>query len=130
MTRRQFLTDQARALLIDRVVAVYDEMIKARDSIARITAAHKLIALAVALLNEKEVSLTPDLAYDWIEILELVGITRDKLPTFSTIKELLSWRFHDSDEVDKFVKALYLLVPLFREAALISAAAASLDKLH
>jgi hypothetical protein len=63
-------------------------------------------------------------------VLELVGITRDKLPTFSSIKELLSWRFHDSDEVDKFVKTLYLLVPLFREAALISAAAVSLDKLH
>ncbi|MFZ8808811.1 MAG: hypothetical protein ACO2PN_12010 [Pyrobaculum sp.] len=130
MTRRQFLTDQARALLIDRVVAVYDEMIKARDSILRITAAHKLIALAVALLSEREVALTPDLAYDWIEVLELIGITRDKLPTFSSIRELLAWRFHDSDEVDKFVKALYLLVPLFREAALISAAAVSLDKLH
>jgi hypothetical protein len=130
MSRRQFLTDQARALLIDRVVAVYDEMIKARDSIARITASHKLIALAVALLSEKEVTLTPDLAYDWIEILELTGIARDKLPSFSSIRELLAWRFHDSDEVDKFVKALYLLVPLFREAALISAAAASLDKLH
>jgi hypothetical protein len=129
MSRRQFLTDQARALLIDRVVAVYDEMIKARDSVSRITAAHKLIALAVALLADKDVALTPDLAYDWIEILELVGVTRDKLPTFSSIKELLAWRFHDS-EVDKFVKALYLLVPLFREAALISAAAASLDKLH
>ena len=130
MTRRQFLTDQARALLIDRVVAVYDEMIKARDSISRITATHKLIALAVALLADRDATLTPDLAYDWIEVLELVGVTRDKLPTFSNIKELLSWRFHDSDEVDKFVKALYLLVPLFREAALISAAAVSLDKLH
>jgi len=130
MSRRQFLTDQARALLIDRVVAVYDEMIKARDSIARITAAHKLIALAVALLGERDAALMPDLAYDWIEVLELVGITRDKLPTFSSIKELLAWRFHDSDEVDKFVKALYLLVPLFREAALISTAATSLDKLH
>jgi len=130
MTRRQFLTDHARALLIDRVVAVYDEMIKARDSISRITAAHKLIALAVALLSGREATFTPDLAYDWVEVLELVGVTRDKLPTFSNIKELLAWRFHDSDEVDKFVKALYLLVPLFREAALISAAAASLDKLH
>ncbi len=130
MSRRQFLTDQARALLIDRVVAVYDEMIKARDSLSRVTAAHKLIALAVALLSEREAVLTPDLAYDWIEILELVGVTRDKLPTFSSIKELLAWRFHDSDEVDKFVKALYLLVPLFKEAALISAAASSLDKLH
>ena len=130
MTRRQYLTDQARALLIDRVVAVYDEMVKARDSISRIAAAHKLIALAVTLLSDREVSLTPDLVYDWIEILELVGITRDKLPTFNNVKELLSWRFHDSDEVDKFVKTLYLLVPLFREAALISAAAVSLDKLH
>jgi len=81
-------------------------------------------------LNEREVVFTPDLVYDWIEILELVGVTRDKLPTFNNIKELLSWRFHDSDEVDKFIKALYLLVPLFREAALISAAAVSLDKLH
>jgi len=130
MTRRQFLTDQARALLIDRVVAVYDELIKARDSVSRIAAAHKLIALAVALLNEREVVFTPDLAYDWIEMLELIGVTRDKLPTFNNIKELLSWRFHDSDEVDKFIKALYLLVPLFRETALISAAAVSLDKLH
>ena len=130
MTRRQYLTDQARALLIDRVVAVYDEMIKARDSISRVTAAHKLIALAVALLSEKDVALTPDLAYDWIEILELVGVARDRLPTFNNVKELLSWRFHDSDEVDKFIKALYLLVPLFRETALISAAAVSLDKLH
>ncbi|MFZ8808079.1 MAG: hypothetical protein ACO2PN_08225 [Pyrobaculum sp.] len=130
MTRRQFLTDQARVLLIDRVVAVYDEMIKARDSVTRIAAAHKLIALAVALLSEREATFTPDLAYDWIEILELIGVTRDKLPTFANVKELLSWRFHDSDEVDKFVKALYLLVPLFREAALISAAAVSLDKLH
>ncbi len=84
----------------------------------------------MALLSEREAVLTPDLAYDWIEILELVGVTRDKLPTFSSIKELLAWRFHDSDEVDKFVKALYLLVPLFKEAALISAAASSLDKLH
>jgi len=50
MSRRQFLTDQARALLIDRVVAVYDEMIKARDSVSRLAAAHKLIALAIALL--------------------------------------------------------------------------------
>jgi len=130
MSRRQFLTDQARALLIDRVVAVYDEMIKARDSISRVTAAHKLIALAVALLNEREAVLAPDLAYDWIEILELAGVTRDKLPSFSSIKELLAWRFHDSDEVDKFIKALYLLVPLFKEAALISAAASSLDKIH
>ena len=130
MSRRQFLTDQARALLIDRVVVVYDEMVKARDSVSRITAAHKLIALAVALLGEKETALMPDLAYDWIEVLELVGVTRDKLSTFSSIRELLAWRFHDSDEVDKFVKALYLLVPLFRETALISAAAVSLDKLH
>ena len=117
-------------MLIDRVVVVYDEMIKARDSVSRIAAAHKLTALAVTLLSDKEVSLTADLVYDWIEILELVGVTRDKLPTFASVKELLSWRFHDSDEVDKFVKALYLLVPLFREAALISAAATSLDKLH
>ena len=130
MSRRQFLTDQARALLIDRVVAIYDEMIKARDSVSRLVAAHKLIALAIALLSEREVSLTPDLAYDWIEILELLGITRDKLRQFNDVKELLAWRFHDSDEVDKFVKALYLLVPLFREAAIISTASASLDKLH
>jgi hypothetical protein len=130
MSRRQFLTDQARALLVDRVVAIYDEVIKARDSLARMAAAHKLIALAVTLLSDKEVSLTADLVYDWIEVLELVGVTRDKLPTFASVKELLAWRFHDSDEVDKFIKALYLLVPLFREAALISVAAASLDKLH
>jgi hypothetical protein len=124
------LTDQARALLVDRVVAIYDEVIKARDSLSRMAASHKLIALAVTLLSDKEISLTPDLVYDWIEVLELVGVTRDRLPTFTSVKELLSWRFHDSDEVDKFVKALYLLVPLFREAALISVAAASLDKLH
>jgi hypothetical protein len=130
MSRRQFLTDQARALLIDRVVAVYDEMIKARDSVSRLAAAHKLIALAIALLSEREVALTADLAYDWIEVLELLGITRDRLRQFNDVKELLAWRFHDSDEVDKFVKALYLLVPLFREAAIISTAGASLEKLH
>jgi hypothetical protein len=130
MTRRQFLTDQARALLIDRVVAVYDEMIKARDSVSRVTAAHKLIALAVALLGEREVTLTADLVHDWADVLGLVGVSRDKLPVFASVKELLAWRFHDSEEVDKFVKALYLLVPLFREAALISAASTTLEKLH
>jgi hypothetical protein len=130
MSRRQFLTDQARALIIDRVVAVYDEMIKARDSVSRLAAAHKLIALAIALLSEREVALSADLVYDWIEVLELLGITRDRLRQFNDVKELLAWRFHDSDEVDKFVKALYLLVPLFREAAIISVSGASLEKLH
>ncbi len=82
------------------------------------------------LLSEREAALSADLAYDWIEVLELLGVTRDKLRQFNNVKELLAWRFHDSDEVDKFVKALYLLVPLFREAAIISTAGASLEKLH
>jgi len=127
MTRR-FLVGEARALLIDRVIAAYRQMIEAKDSVERIAAAHVLIMLAVTLFEEKrEVKLKPTLVYDWLEVLSLLGIGRESLKTFTTVEELLEHRFHESDEVDKFIKALYLLVPLAREAALISASGHALD---
>jgi hypothetical protein len=127
---RRFLVGEARALLIDRVIAAYRQMIEAKDSVERLTAAHVLIMLAVTLFEEKKVELKPTLAYDWLEVLTLLGVTKDQLRTFSSIEELLEHRFHDSDEVDKFIKALYLLVPLAREAAMVSAAGQALDALR
>jgi hypothetical protein len=127
---KRFLTSEARTLLIDRVISAYRQMIEAKDSVERLTAAHELIMLAYALFEDKKVELKPRLVLDWLNVLSLLGVTKDQLKTFSSIEELLEHRFHYSDEVDRFIKALYLLVPLAREAAMLSVSNVSFDKLR
>jgi hypothetical protein len=89
-------------------------MIEAKNSTDRITAANQILLLAEALGVTARDRPKGIVIGAWKETLSLLGV---EVKDFETLKEALDTKFHDSPEVDLFVKALYVASSLITEAA-------------
>jgi hypothetical protein len=101
----RFTAPDARAILVDRALSYLERLFTARDARERIIAANSLVALAAALGANLDSKPNGTLVYYNSRLLRRLGV---RIHDFNTLQEVLAYEFSNDQEVDSFVKALYV----------------------